>query len=64
MNVITLSSNLDWYHFRTRFEFIQIVTPLMHHFPAFGKVCGAVVCAPVRDAHGMGELVLDFRQRA
>ncbi|TXT21800.1 MAG: hypothetical protein FD134_2557 [Gallionellaceae bacterium] len=29
-------------------EIAQVVRPQLHHLAAFGKVCGAVVCAPVR----------------
>ena len=40
-------------------ELIQVVRPRLHHLATLRQVRGAVVGAPVRIAHGMGQLVLD-----
>ena len=45
------------YHVRPCLELVQIVRPLLHHLETLYKVRSAVVCAPVRIAHGMGKLV-------
>ena len=46
-------------HFRPGLQLVQIIRPLLHHLPALGQMGRAVVGAPVRVAHGMGELVFD-----
>lgn len=56
-----LSSNVtvQRYHFRPGLQVIEIVSPLLHHFPSFRKMRGPVVGAPIRIAHRMGKLVFD-----
>ena len=40
--------------FRPGLQFIEIVSPLLHHVPPLGKMRRPVVGAPVRIAHRMG----------